>query len=224
MLTNQTSEISLTRAENLVIPDTVKRTRMDSPPKAREESQKKSKNQHNQMLMIEDQRSSEVSLMEMLEVLKTRMLNSENRQSISEKRQSISEKAVSDQIKALQEKIQNVEKKNLKWENTVLKYKKKISHLESIGPVVQKTITEQSNTITVLKAQVASTQKKLELALKSINTAPQVCQPPQYKEKVASPVKQTSSKMTVEEEELKARGGYDYDLMKGNEGWITVPE
>jgi hypothetical protein len=109
-----------------------------------------------------------------------------------------------------------VEKKNLKWENTVLDYKKKNSHLESIGPVVQKTITEQSNTITVLIAQVASTQKKLELALKSINTAPQ--------EKVGSPVKQTSSKMTVEEEELKAREGYDYGLMKGNEGWITVPE
>jgi hypothetical protein len=96
MLTNQTSEISLTsRAENLVIPDTVKRTRMDSPPKVREESQKKPKNQHNQMLMIEDQRSSEVSQKEMFEVLKTRMLNSEKRQSISEKRQSISEKAVS---------------------------------------------------------------------------------------------------------------------------------
>ncbi len=97
MLTNQTSEISLTSAEKTAIPDTVKRIRMDSPLKAREESQKKSKNQHNQMLMIEDQRSSEVNLLAMIEVLETRMLNSENR------------------------------------------------------------LTEQANTITVLKAQVAST-------------------------------------------------------------------
>jgi hypothetical protein len=75
-----------------------------------------------------------------------------------------------------------------------------------------------------LKAQASSTQKKLELTQKSINTAPQVYQPPQSKEKVGSPVKQSSSKMTVEEEELKSREGYDYGLMKDNEGWITVPE
>ena len=161
MLTNQSSEISLTRAEKTAIPDTVKRTRVDSPLKAREESQKKSKNQHNQMLMIEDQRSSEVNLLAMIEVLETRMLNSENR------------------------------------------------------------LTEQANTITVLKAQVASTQKKLDLALKSINTAPLACQPIQNKEKVVSPVEQTLSNMTVVEVQLKEKEGYDYGLMKGNEGWTT---
>jgi hypothetical protein len=113
--------------------------------------------------MPQDQRSSDASLSEMIEVLKTRMFISENRQ------------------------------------------------------------TEQSNIITVLKAQVVSTQKKLELVLKFINTAPLVSQPPQYKEKVVSPVEQPPSKMTVEEVQLKEREGYDYGLMKGNEGWTTVP-
>ena len=63
----------------------------------------------------------------------------------------------------------------------------------------------------------------MELVLKSINTAPLVSQPPQYKEKVASPVEQPPSKMTVEEVQLKEKEGYDYGLMKGNEGWTTVP-
>jgi hypothetical protein len=41
MPTNQTSEISLiSMAKALLNPDTVKRTRADSPPKVREESQK----------------------------------------------------------------------------------------------------------------------------------------------------------------------------------------
>jgi hypothetical protein len=30
--------------------------------------------------------------------------------------------------------------------------------------------------------------------------------------------------MTEEEEELKSREGYDYGLMRDNEGWTTVPE
>ena len=223
MLTNQTSEISLTSiAEALVNQDTVKRTRVESPPKLREESQKKAKNQYNQILLIEDQRLSEVSQKEMIEDLKTRLFN-------SEKKQSILEKIVSDQMKSFQEKILDMEKKNLKWENTVLDYKKKTSQLESIGSVVQQTITDLSNTITVLKAQVSTSQKKLDLVQKSIHTAPQGGknlnpQPPHSKEKVGSPVKQTLSKMTVEEEELKSREGYDYGLMRGNEGWITVPE
>jgi C1A family cysteine protease len=69
---------------------------------------------------------------------------------------------------------------------------------------------EQENHITVLKAQVVSIQKKLELAQKSINTAPLVSQPPLYKEKVVAPVEQPPSKMTVEEDQLKEREGFDY--------------
>jgi hypothetical protein len=121
--------------EALLNPDTVKRTRLDSPPKVREESQKTAKNQYHQMLMIKDQRLSEVSQKEMIEDLKTRLFN-------SEKKQSILEKIVLDQMKSFQEKILDIEKKNLKWENTVLDYKKKTSQLESIGPVVQQTITD----------------------------------------------------------------------------------
>jgi hypothetical protein len=69
----------------------------------------------------------------------------------------------------------------------------------------------------------------LQLVQKSIHTAPQGGknldpQPPHSKEKVGSPVKQTSSKMTVEEEELKSSEGYNYGLMKGNQGWLTVPK
>jgi hypothetical protein len=56
MLTNQTSEMSQTR-ENSVIPESVKRNRMESPPKSRDVPQKKPKNQLNQILMIEDQKS-----------------------------------------------------------------------------------------------------------------------------------------------------------------------
>jgi hypothetical protein len=71
-------------------------------------------------------------------------------------------------------------------------------------------MTYLSNTITLLKAQVSATQKKLDLVQKSIHTAPQGRknlnpQPPHSKEKVGSPVKQTSSKMTEEEEELISR-------------------
>jgi hypothetical protein len=97
-----------------MIPDTVKRTRMESPPKTREVSQKKPKNEYNQILTIEEQKSSDVTLLEMINVLTTRMFISENRQK------------------------------------------------------------EQENHITMLKAQVVSIQKKLELAQKSINTAPLV--------------------------------------------------
>jgi hypothetical protein len=69
MLTNQLSGISLTGTENPMISDTVKRTRVESPPKTREVSKKKPKNEYNQILMIEDQKSSDVTLLDMINVL-----------------------------------------------------------------------------------------------------------------------------------------------------------
>jgi hypothetical protein len=157
MLTNQTSEMSQTRAETSVIPESVKRNRMESPLKTREVPQKRPKNELNQILMIEDQKSSEVNLLDMIKALTTRII-------------------------------------------------------------------EQENLVTVMKAQIVSLQKELKLAQKSINTAPLASQPPLYKEKVISPVTQPPSKMTVEEDQLKEREGFDYGKMKGNEGWTTAPE
>jgi hypothetical protein len=223
MQTSQTSETSLPPAETLLNSDLLKRTRGESPLRLEEESpprvdspQKRAKNQYNQILMndnqilmIEDQQTSEVS---MIEDLKIRLLKSETKQSILEK-------MVITQMKSFEAKILVLE----------LDCKKKTSQLESKSTVVQQNITNLFQTITVLKSQVTTTQKKLDLVQKSIHTAPQGGknlnpQPPQSKEKIGSPVIPIVYKMTEEEEELKMREGYDYGLMKGNEGWTTVLE
>ena len=154
MLTNQKSEMSQTRV-NSVSSESVKRIRVESPSKLRDTSLKKSKNQMNQILLIEDQKPSAVT-MAMIE-------------------------ALTEQSKV------------------------------------------QKNEITIMKAQIASLQKELKLVQKSVHTAPLASQPPLCKEKVISPVAQPTS-MTVEEKQLKEREGYDYGLMKGNEGWTTAPE
>ncbi len=151
----QTSEMLQTRVEKQALPESVKSNRMQSTPISRDASQKKQKNKPNQILMIEDQKST-VNPLDMIKALTIRMI-------------------------------------------------------------------EQENLATVMKTQIVSLQKELKLLQKSINTAPLASQPPLYKEKVISPVAQPTS-MTVEEKQLKEREGYDYGLMKGNEGWTTAPE
>jgi hypothetical protein len=98
MMTSQSLEILTTIAVDISNPEVVKRGRGDSPIKERVVSQKKSKNQHDQTLMIKDQKVSEANQEEVIEELKTRVLN-------AEKKQQISEKLLSDQMKSFQEKM-----------------------------------------------------------------------------------------------------------------------
>ena len=95
---SQPLKILTTITEDISNLEVVKRGRGDSPLKERVVSQKKLKKQHDQTLMIKDQNMSKVNQEEVIEELRTRVLN-------AEKKQQTSEKLHSDQMKSFQEKM-----------------------------------------------------------------------------------------------------------------------
>jgi hypothetical protein len=126
MMTSQSLEILTTIAEDISNPEVVKRGRGDSPLKERMDSQKKSKNKHDQTLMIKDQKVSEANQEEVIEELKTRVLN-------AEKKQQISEKLLSDQMKSFQEKMTEMS-------NLVKVLKLQVSNTQKELKLVQKSV------------------------------------------------------------------------------------
>jgi hypothetical protein len=118
-------------------PEVVKRTRGDSSPISAEESPKKAKNQHDQPLLIEDQKWQEVSQKEMIEDLRRKQLN-------SEKKHSIWEKMVAEQMKVFQEQFLDMEKKHQHaitvLTQTITSLKVKISNTQKQVTLVQRSI------------------------------------------------------------------------------------